>query len=431
MDPVFRAPRGVGGVFVPPSDKSMTHRALMLAAVSSGACRIGSPLATGDCVSTRRCLEALGVGFEGADGELAVRGIGLRGFSEPRGPLFTENSGTTTRLLSGLLAGQKFFAVLSGDDSLNGRPMGRVVEPLRAMGARIEGREGGRFAPLCFLPGGAELDPLSWDLPVPSAQVKSGLMLAALRASGPSTLGGRIDSRDHTERMLGALGVAIVKKNGKLRIDPVENLPGFEIDVPGDLSSAAFFVAAALISGKALTIRACGINPTRCGFLDIARAMGAMVVVNEESTSLGEPVGTIMVEPGELHGARVEPSQVPDLIDEIPLLAVLGLFAHGRTEVRGAEELRFKESDRLAMIAAMAASLGGHVDLFDDGFSIDGPQALRSAVVDPQGDHRIAMAAAVAAAGIPDGVRVQGFECARVSYPDFARDFTRLGGHVG
>jgi 3-phosphoshikimate 1-carboxyvinyltransferase len=381
-------------------------------------------------VSTRHCLEGLGVEIAGDGAQLAVRGVGLRGFREPKGLLFTENSGTTTRLLCGLLAGQNLFAVLNGDDSLNGRPMGRVVEPLRAMGALIQGREDGRYAPLCFLPGNGDLRPLTWELPVPSAQVKSSLMLAALRASGASTIAGMIESRDHTERMLRSLGVSIAEKNGALRVDPVTEIPGFRIEVPGDVSSAAFFIAAALISEKALTVRACGVNPTRCGFLAIARAMGAMVIVNEEGASLGEPFGTIMVEPGTLRGTRVEASQVPDLIDEIPLLAVLGLFARGRTEVRGAGELRFKESDRLAMIAELADSLGGHVDLFDDGFSIDGPQVLRPATVDPHGDHRIAMAAAVAAVGIPGGVRVKGFDCARVSYPDFIRDFARLGGKV-
>jgi 3-phosphoshikimate 1-carboxyvinyltransferase len=430
MDPTFRVPRGIGGEYAPPPDKSITHRALMLAAVSSSPCRVGTPLATGDCVSTRRCLQSLGARFEDTPSGVRSQGVGLRGFREPRGPLDAENSGTTTRLLSGLLAGQKAFAVLSGDDSLLGRPMGRVVEPLRAMGARIEGREGGRFAPLCFLPGTGELSPISWKLPVPSAQVKSSLLLAALRAGGTCRIGGLIGSRDHTERMLRALGVPVELAGGELLAGPADTLPGFEMDVPGDISSAAFFLAAALISGRRLTVRACGVNPTRCGLVEVLRRMGARLQVREEKSSLGEPAGTITAEPGDLAGTTVTAAEVPDLIDEVPLLAVLGLFARGRTEVRGAEELRFKESDRLQMIAGMAEALGGRIEIFDDGFAVEGPQALRPGMVDPRGDHRIAMAAAVAAAGIAGGVKVRGFECARVSYPDFARDFAALGGEI-
>jgi len=430
MDPTFRAPRGIGGAYVPPPDKSITHRALMLAAVSASRSRIRRPLSTGDCISTRRCLETLGVGFADTGEGVEVQGVGLRGFAEPARPLDAENSGTTTRLLSGLLAGQKIFVVLSGDDSLVRRPMGRVVEPLRKMGARIEGREAGRFAPLCFIPGAGELQPLSWDIPVPSAQVKSSLLLAALRATGPSRIGGKIASRDHTERMLGALGVRLVEQDSSFCVEPVEGLPGFDAVVPGDVSSAAFLVAAALITGRELTIHGCGVNPTRCGFLAVARRMGARSDIVEESESLGEPAGSITVHPASLAGATVTAAEVPELIDEIPLVAVLGLFARGRTEVRGASELRVKESDRLAMIARMAESIGGKLEMFEDGFAVDGPQALRPGVVDPQGDHRIAMAAAVAGAGIPGGVKVLGFDCSRVSYPDFLQDFAALGGEV-
>jgi 3-phosphoshikimate 1-carboxyvinyltransferase len=361
--------------------------------------------------------------------EVKVEGVGLRGFTEPVKLLDAENSGTTIRLLSGLLAGQKIFAVLSGDESLLHRPMDRVVKPLQKMGARIEGRNSARFAPLCFLPGDGNLRAISWDLPVPSAQVKSCLLLAALRATSASLIGGKLYSRDHTERMLRALGVHLDLQQSGLRIEPVGSLPGFEIVVPGDVSSAAFFIAAALITGQSLEIHGCGINPTRCGFVEVIRRMGASSEIMPESQSLGEPVGSIRVRPAVLHGVTVAAEEVPELIDEIPLLAVLGLFAHGRTEVRGAAELRLKESDRLEMIR-MTESLGGELEVLDDGFSVDGPQTLKQGIVDPRGDHRIAMAAAVAGAGIPGGVRVTGFDCARVSYPDFVRDFTALGGEV-
>jgi len=230
--------------------------------------------------------------------------------------------------------------------------------------------------------------------------------------------------------MLRALGVPLRQSHAGLEIDPVESLPGFEIDVPGDISSAAFFIAAALLSGRPLAVDRCGINPTRCGFLEVARRMGAGATTREDGAQLGEPLGTVSVVPGALTGTRVQPEEVPELVDEVPLIAVMGMFARGLTEVRGAEELRFKESDRLAMVARLAESLGGRIELHEDGFSVEGPQALHPGVVDPLGDHRIAMAAAVAAVGIPGGVTVKGFDCARVSYPDFIADFTSLGGEV-
>jgi 3-phosphoshikimate 1-carboxyvinyltransferase len=430
MNPTFRAPRGTGGEYTPPPDKSITHRALMLAAVGSGTSTVRNPLSTGDCISTRRCLEALGCSLEASDNTVLVGGVGLRGFSEPKRLLDAENSGTTTRLLSGLLAGLPLFAVLTGDQSLLGRPMARVVQPLRQMGARIEGREGGKYAPLCFLPGTGELAPLDYCLPVPSAQVKSCLLLAGLRAGGESRLAGKTYSRDHTERMLSSLGVLLRTDSEGIHLRPPREIPSFEIDVPGDVSSAAFFIAASLISGKRLNVRGCGLNPSRNGLLNVLRRMGAQVEIRAESTSLGEPAGSIEVTGGALRGADISPEEVPELIDEIPLLAVLGLFCRGVTTVRGAQELRFKESDRLAMIARLVESLGGSVEIFDDGFAVQGPQKLRGGAVDPRADHRIAMAAAVAAAGIPEGVRVQGFECAAVSYPDFTRDFAALGGEV-
>lgn len=430
MDPTFSAPRGVGGEYVPPSDKSITHRSLMLGAVCSGTSRITRPLMTGDCVSTRRCLEGMGCAIDNENHSIVVKGLGLRGFLEPRRVLDAENSGTTTRLLAGLLAGLPLFAVVTGDQSLMGRPMGRVVQPLRDMGARIEGRDGGKYAPLCFLPGSGSLRPLTWSLPVPSAQVKSCLILAALRAEGVSRITGKIHSRDHTERMLRALGVRLDAEATGIAVTPASELPPFEIAVPGDISSAAFFIAAALISGRELSVGGCGINPTRTGFLNVVRRMGASVECREGLSSLGEPVGTLRITPRSLRGATVDADEIPELIDEVPLLAVLGLFARGTTVVRGAEELRFKESDRLAMISKMAASLGGRVELFDDGFAVEGPQELRPGAVDPAGDHRIAMAAAIAAAGIPGGVTVRGFECAAVSYPDFVKDYRSLGGDV-
>jgi len=433
MEATFHARHaGLGGAYAPPSDKSITHRALLFAAVSDGTSEIRRPLATGDCLSTRACLDLLGVRIaEAPDGTLTVRGAGLRGLAEPAGVLDAGNSGTTMRLLAGMLAGLPLLATLTGDASLVGRPMSRVVEPLRAMGARIEARAGGTLAPLVFLPGSGSLRPLAWELEVASAQVKSALILAALRGEGPSLIGGRIGSRDHTERMLGAgLGLGVRVEAGRLRVEPARAVPAFQVTVPGDASSAAFYVAGALVSGRELAVSGCGLNPTRLAFLDVVRRMGARVELSQEGSSLGEPWGSVRVSPGSLRAAAVGPDEVPGLIDEVPLIAVLGLFAEGVTEVRGADELRHKESDRLAAVVRMAASLGGSIEPLDGGFRVEGPQRLAGGTVDPRGDHRIAMAAAIAAAGTEGVVRVADVDCARVSYPDFARDYRSLGGSV-
>ena len=437
MDPTFRAPAGIGGEMSPPPDKSMTHRALMFAGVASGISRVKNPLQTGDCISTRKCLEALGVVFSDspAEGssppEIQVTGVGLGGFTEPPGVLNAENSGTTMRLLAGLLAGQPIYTIMTGDAMLVKRPMGRVVEPLRRMGARIEGRAGGTGAPLCFLPGSGRLSAIQYEMPVASAQVKSALILAALRADGVTRVKQAAgSSRDHTERMLSSLGVPIASRDGVLEMSPVGEIPAFSFEVPGDISSASFFLAAAAISGGALVIKNCGLNRSRLGFLEVLKRMGAAVETTEERSSLSEPIGSVRLGTGKLTGTEVEPAEVPDLIDEIPLVAVLGLFARGKTTVRGAGELKHKESNRLAMIGRMAESLGGSIHLTDDGFTVEGPQALRPGTVECGGDHRIAMAAAVAAAGIRGGVKVPGFEAARVSYPDFIEDFRKLGGQV-
>jgi 3-phosphoshikimate 1-carboxyvinyltransferase len=433
MEATFHARRGgLGGAYAPPPDKSITHRSLLFASLADGTSLVRRPLATGDCLSTRACIERLGVAIaESADGSLTIRGAGLRGFAEPPGPLDAGNSGTTTRLLSGMLAGLPLFATLVGDASLSARPMSRVVTPLRSMGARIEGRAGGSLLPLCFLPGTGTLRPLAWDLPVASAQVKGALCLAALRAEGPSRIGGRIDSRDHTERMLGeGLGLGLRVAGGALLVEPARVVPSFEIDVPGDASSAAFFIAAALVAGRDLLVCGCGLNPTRLGFLEVVRRMGARVDVTVDGKSLGEPRGTIRVMPGRLRGTTVSPQEVPELIDEVPLIAVLGLFAEGVTEVRGAEELRHKESDRLAAVVRLAVAIGGRIEALDGGFRVEGPQRPNGGTVDPAADHRIAMAAAVAAVGTEAPVRVSDVDCARVSYPDFVRDYQALGGTV-
>jgi 3-phosphoshikimate 1-carboxyvinyltransferase len=298
------------------------------------------------------------------------------------------------------------------------------------MGARIEGRAGGRLPPLSLLPGSGSLAPLRYELPVASAQVKSALLLAALRAEGESSLGGQVGSRDHTERLFSFLGIPLRREQDRLICAPPASIPAFELRVPGDPSSAAFFLAAALISGQELEVDGCGLNPTRLGFVEVLRRMGASIQIVPQESQGGEPVGRLILRPAALQGTEVSAAEIPSLVDEVPLLAVLGAFARGRTVVRGAQELKHKESDRLQAATRLLAAVGGRMERFADGFALEGPQQLSFGRVDPGGDHRIAMAAAVLASGIPDGVEVQGFEAAMVSFPDFLGTFRALGGKV-
>ena len=434
MDATFHARHpGLGGAYAPPADKSLTHRSLLLAAVADGTSVVRRPLATGDCLSTRTCLERLGIRIAAAsDGTLTIHGAGLRGFAEPPGVLDAENSGTTMRLLSGLLAGLPLFAVMTGDSSLARRPMARVVEPLRAMGARIEARARGALAPLAFLPGSGHLRPLSWDLPVASAQVKGALILAALRAEGPSLIGGRIGSRDHTERMLGAgLGLGVRVEGGRLRVEPARAVPGFETSVPGDVSSAAFFIAGALVSGRELLVSDCGLNPTRLGFLEVARAHGrpdrnvgrgdlARRALGHRARIAGSPAGRI-------RRARRSPrADRRGAADRGP--GALRRWRRPRCAVRtSCGTRRATGSPRWSGSPRRSAARSSRST---DGFRVEGPQRLAGGTVDPAGDHRIAMAAAIAAAGIDAGVRVTDIGCAKVSYPDFVRDYQSLGGTV-
>ncbi len=434
MRAVFSAPNGIGGELIPPADKSITHRALMLGAVSGGVCRVSNPLATGDCLSTAGCLRSLGVSIsEEREGEkriLRIEGIGIRGFREPQDVLDAGNSGTTMRLLAGLLAGLPIYAVMSGDHSLLSRPMLRIVDPLQAMGAQVFGRNYGRYAPLVFLPGNGTLRALRYELGVPSAQVKSALLFAALRSTETSVLTGKLDSRDHTERLFAYLKLPLEIENERLALKPVSGIPPFDIEIPGDISSAAFFITAALISGRELWVHNCGINPTRMGFIEIVRKMGAGIEVVEEALAGNEPVGSIHVKPGTLKGVSLSGSQIGSSIDEVPLLAVLGVFARGFTKVCGAGELRTKESDRIDAVAGLITALGGVIRVYEDGFSIEGPQSLSKGAVYSGNDHRIAMAGAVLSAGIKGEIEVRGFEAASVSYPNFIDDFKDLGGNV-
>ena len=419
--------RRVRGAITVPGDKSICHRALFLAALAEGTTTIEGLSGGDDVRSTRRCLEALGVEFiSDGNGRLRVRGNG-GAFASPSGTLDCGNSGTTMRLLCAILAGRDLEATLDGDASLRSRPMGRIAEPLRAMGARIE-LSGKGVAPI-LIRGGAPLHAIAYELPLPSAQLKSALILAALDARGATTLGGALGSRDHTERILPLFGGRIVARDGALTIEGEQRLraPSDAVRIPGDLSSAAYWIAAAAIVPESrVQISGVGLNPTRMGFVDALRRMGTTIEIRIQehpSTTLGagtgEPSGTIVVESAPLRGIELDAADVPALIDELPVLAVVAACAEGTTRVRGAQELRVKESDRIEAIVRNGAAMGMKIEAYPDGYAVSGPSSLHGAEIDAMGDHRVAMAFAIAALAASGTTTIRDAGSAAVSYPEF------------
>ncbi|MFO7289713.1 MAG: 3-phosphoshikimate 1-carboxyvinyltransferase [Bacillota bacterium] len=403
-----------------PGDKSISHRAVMFGAIAEGTTRIENFLPGEDCLHTIECFRRLGVKID-REGPttLTVHGRGWQGLREPDQCLDVGNSGTTIRLLLGILAGSPFFSIVHGDASIARRPMDRVVEPLRRMGARIDGRDGGRFAPLAVR--GGELRGIEHHSPVASAQVKSCLLLAGLRAEGWTRVREPHPSRDHSERMLTAFGAKLSLEEGTISVRGGQGLSGRHVRVPGDISSAAFlFAAALLVPGSRVTVRDVGINPTRTGILDVFRSMGAEVTVTPKDQWCGEPVGDVTVTGGPLRGVEVGGSLIPRLIDEIPVLAVVATQAEGRTVIRDAAELKVKESNRIATVAEELRKLGARVEETPDGMVIEGPTPLRGGLLDSHGDHRIGMAMAVAGLAAEGGVGVNGEEAIAVSFPNFA-----------
>lgn len=423
---------GLKGWIQVPGDKSISHRAVMFGAIAEGKTEIEGFLMGADCLSTVACFRALGVTIEGPErgegsdaGRMVVHGAGPRGLCEPEDVLDAGNSGTTIRLMSGILAGQEFFSAVTGDDSIRRRPMERVVTPLRAMGARIWGRRGGTLAPLAIQ--GGELAPTSYSLPVASAQVKSAVLLAGLYAHGETRVTEPGASRDHTERMLAAFGAKIERGEGWATVTGSAKLQGRRVRVPGDISSAAFFlVAAAITDGSDLVIENVGFNPTRTGIIDILRRMGAEIEVLELRDESGEPVADLRVRSSELHGTVVSGEVIPRAIDEIPVVAVAAAVAEGETVIRDARELRVKETDRIATLSAELRKMGAGVTELDDGLIVRGGRRLRGVRVESHGDHRLAMALAVAGLVAEGRTSVQGAECAGVSFPGFAKLLRRI-----
>lgn len=404
-----------------PGDKSLSHRALMLAAMSDGACRLSGLSPGKDVLSTLRCLKALGIKTRARREELILTGWG-DAWQEPDRVLDCGNSGTSMRLLTGILAGCPGLSVLTGDASLRHRPMGRILDPLKDMGARVRGRENDRYAPLVV--EGTELQGIHHELKVASAQVKSCLLLAGLKADGTTVVREPQPSRDHTERMLSHLGVRLTQGEGGLHLNPVERLPAFEFHVPGDVSSAAFLVTAAVLCpGSRVILENVGLNPTRTAYLDLLRQMGANITTTVTRTELGEPIGTIEAVHSELRGMEVPESEIPGAIDELPILAVAASQARGTTLVRGAAELRVKESDRIHATVRELGRLGAQVEEFPDGFAVTGPTPLHGAAVDCHHDHRLEMSLAVAGLLARGTTRLNGTGWAAISFPTFWQSF--------
>ena len=413
------------GEITVPGDKSISHRAVMLGALANGTTHITGFLMGEDCLSTIECFRKMGVEIEITEDEVTVEGVGLHGLCEPEETLYTGNSGTTTRLLCGILAGQPFTATLNGDASIQKRPMGRVIKPLREMGASIEGKND-NYCPLTLYP--SELHGIECRLPVASAQLKSAILLAGLYAEGQTTVIEPAPSRDHTERMFRALGVEIETEGNTITLDPPEDLHAVDIAVPGDISSAAFFlVAGAIVPGSELTIRNVGVNPTRTGILDVLREMGADITESNFRDD-AEPVCDLTVRHSRLHGVEIGGSIIPRLIDELPVLAVAAAFAEGETVIRDAQELKVKESNRIAAMVTELTRAGVDVEETDDGMIIRGGKTPCGASFETYKDHRIAMSLAVLALAAQTSSRINDPEVVSISYPDFFDTLEALGG---
>jgi len=421
----------IDGAVELPGDKSISHRYAILAALAEGASEISNYASAADCHSTLECFRQMGIEIEEKEARVRISGKGLHGLSGPRRTLDAENSGSTMRMLAGVLAGQPFSSTLTGDESLRRRPMRRVIEPLRQMGAEIRCQDGDR-APLEIQ--GGNLRGIDYTPPTPSAQVKSAILLAGLFADRPSTVRESVCTRDHTEialREFGATIDSIDGTRGSVRIQPGPKLTARKLNVPGDLSTAVFLIGAALILPESsLMLRSVGLNPTRARVLDFFISIGAPVHVASIQSRDGELAGDVSVRHAPMKGGKIAGTHVAEMIDELPMLAALGPFAEEGIEIHDAAELRVKESDRIAALAEGLRQMGARVEEFPDGLRVEGRAAgkLHGAKIDPHGDHRIAMALSVAALGAEGDTIIRDAECVGVSFPEFFATLDRLRG---
>lgn len=417
--------KALRGEVTVPGDKSISHRSVMFGSLAEGTTEISGFLKGADCLATIDCFSRMGISIENRDDRILVHGRGLHGLARPDTILDCQNSGTTTRLISGILSGQSFDAILTGDASIQKRPMNRIITPLAQMGAKIESLSGNGCAPLHIT--GSLLHGIHYRSPVASAQVKSAILLAGLYADGETRVTEPYVSRDHSERLLASFGADIRTEGTTAVLKPAARLTARKINIPGDISSAAFFLAAGLIvPGSELLIRHVGINPTRDGILRVVRQMGGDVTLLNVQNGCGEPTADLLVRSSSLHGTVIEGAVIPTLIDELPVLAAMACYAEGTTVIRDAAELKVKESNRIAVMAQNLTAMGAQVEETEDGMIIHGGRPLHGAVIDTQGDHRIAMTFAVASLGAEGETEIRNAECVAISYPNFFRDLQAL-----
>ena len=420
----YKIKKGLHGEIKVPGDKSVSHRGVMLGAIASGTTEINNFLRGADCLSTIACFSKMGVNIEGGRDRILVHGNGLHGLTAPSGILDCGNSGTTTRLISGILAAQNFTSTLVGDSSLKSRPMRRIIKPLSQMGANITSVLGNDCVPLRIT--GQPLTGIHYESPVASAQVKSSILLAGLYAEGETSVTEPALSRNHTELMLSAFGAKVSSSGTTASVSGVKELYGQKIDVPGDISSAAYFLAAALIvPGSEVVLRNVGINHTRDGMLTVCKQMGANLSYENLRIS-GEPCADIVVRHSELHGVTIEGDIIPKLIDELPMIAVLACFAKGTTVIRDAAELKVKESNRIRVIVENLTAMGADIEETEDGMIIRGGRPLHGAVIDSHNDHRIAMSFSIAALNCEGEITITRKDCVSISYPRFYIDLKKL-----
>lgn len=406
------------GTITVPGDKSVSHRSVMFGAIAEGTTTVEGFLLGEDCLSTIDCFRKLGVQIDVDGTNVTITSNGIDAWQEPTEVLYTGNSGTTTRLMLGLLAGTKLHTVMTGDASIAKRPMRRVADPLRLMGAHITGRENGQYTPVAIQ--GKELTAIDYTMPVASAQVKSAILLAGLRAQGTTVVRESEVSRDHTERMLRQFGAQVDVEDGVVSFAGGQKLTATHVKVPGDISSAAFFlVAGAITKDSHIVLKNVGINPTRDGIISVLAEMGANMMLKVEDELAAEPTAEVTIQSSELKGITIEGALIPRLIDEIPIIALLATQAQGTTVIKNAEELKVKETDRITAVVTELKKLGANIEATEDGMIIHGPTALHGAALQSYGDHRIGMMAAIAALITEGEVVLDDAECIAVSYPTF------------
>ncbi|SDN01532.1 3-phosphoshikimate 1-carboxyvinyltransferase [Psychrobacillus sp. OK028] len=408
-----------------PGDKSVSHRSIMFGAIAEGTTTVEGFLQSDDCLSTIDCFQKLGVEIAIDGDKVKISSNGISNWKEPNEVLYTGNSGTTTRLMLGILAGSSGSSVLIGDESIQNRPMRRVTEPLKQMGAKLIGRENGQFTPIAV--EGTNLQAIHYKMPVASAQVKSAILLAALNANGETVVEEIETSRDHTEKMLQHFGASIAVNDKTIRLQGGQKLKATHVVIPGDISSAAFFlVAGAIVPNSNLTLTNVGLNPTRTGIMDVLQAMGASFTVNDSENSSHEEMGTIEIQSSALIGTEIGGELIPRLIDEIPIIALLATQAKGKTIIKNAEELKVKETNRIDAVVNELKKLGANITATDDGMIIEGPTTLHGGDLLTYGDHRIGMMAAMASLITTEAVTIDNPGCIAVSYPTFFEDISSV-----